>query len=394
LILGAGLVAVCKHLSRIFPKKIGGGTPGYRIADDTRFKYLLAHAVPSARLTERLWRILENHPEIYRSVCNYIRRYKKLPRIPAAKLVEQIKENSLYQSVRAEFIDAADGRLPKSEHVRLAKFLRKNWTPRSLHPDLLARMGYYLIRAGYLNAHQVSYICSRARSWWTRAILIEKLGLSSVSNGCLQAIVELGIHDRVSDAALASAWKIFLIGLHPSGQRKSWNPSGEILLRELGLVQRVQTGYCGIKNSFTKFYSKIPHINWKRLFGGRYAQAERQVVETVAASGVNITGFVNLLDVFNDLLLSAVFAIDGTIGKYNLGGIGSALNPSSRFARKFPATFRLASEVHNMRYGSMYSHPLIRNTGKPTGKISYNFLPRAKRLVGSAVTELLANGLG
>lgn len=46
----------------------------YRISDATRFKYLLAPAMPSASLTARLWRILEHHPEIYRSVCNYLKR--------------------------------------------------------------------------------------------------------------------------------------------------------------------------------------------------------------------------------------------------------------------------------------------------------------------------------
>jgi hypothetical protein len=82
-----------------------------------------------------------------------------------------------------------------------------------------------------------------------------------------------------------------------------------------------------------------------------------------------------------------------TSGGYNLGGIGSALNPTSRFARKFPATFALAGAVHDLRYGSMYSHPLIKNTGKPTGKISYKFLPKAKRLMQSSFAELSAHGL-
>jgi len=42
----------------------------------------------------------------------------------------------------------------------------------------------------------------------------------------------------------------------------------------------------------------------------------------------------------------------------------------------------------------MYSHPLIKRTGKPTGKISYKFLAKAKRLMCSAFYELSAQGLG
>ena len=54
-------------------------TPRYRISNLTRFKYLLAHAEPSAGLTARLWKILDKYPELFRSVCNYLRRYPILP---------------------------------------------------------------------------------------------------------------------------------------------------------------------------------------------------------------------------------------------------------------------------------------------------------------------------
>ena len=73
-------------------------TPRYRIIDSTRFKYLLAHAIPSAALTARLWRILEYHPEIYRSVCNYLKRYPKLPSRVGESLVKIIKASTLYSS--------------------------------------------------------------------------------------------------------------------------------------------------------------------------------------------------------------------------------------------------------------------------------------------------------
>lgn len=373
-------------------KRIVELTPRYRISNDTRFKYLLAHAIPSAALTSRLWRILEKQPETYRSVCNYLRRYAVLPYVPASKVIEQVKSNTLYQSVRAEFISIADGRLPKKQDTELARFLKKNWSPHSLQPNLLASMGHYLMRTGHLNARQIVYICSRARSWWTRAVLIERLNLNNVSNACIRSIIDSSILDKAEDVARASAWKAFLVAHSPSGSRSKWNPAGEILLKEVGMVQRARADYCGIKNSFAKFDKRISSLNWKRLFGNRFAQAERQIIETVAASGVNISGFVNLLDVFNDLLLFAIFTSDGTIGSYNLGKIGSVLIPTSKFAKKFPATFELASVVHNLRYGSMYSHPLVRNTGRPTGKINYKFLSKAKRLLRSSFAELSAHG--
>lgn len=160
------------------------------------------------------------------------------------------------------------------------------------------------------------------------------------------------------------------------------------------MIQRSTASYCGINHAFHKLHSGIPVVNWRKLFGGQYQQAELQAVEIAAASGVNITGFVNLLDVFNDLLLEAVAVNDGTIGSYSLSHIGSVLNaPTGKLAIKVPKTYALAKEVHDRRYESMASHPLIKRTGKATGRISYKFLPTATNLLRGSVAELKTAGL-
>ena len=133
-------------------------------------------------------------------------------------------------------------------------------------------------------------------------------------------------------------------------------------------------------------------VKWKKLMGKNYVQAEKQAIEVAALSGTNITAFVNALDVFNDLLLDSLFAADVAIGGYTLGNIDSVLKPASKFAVKYPATFSFANEVHNARYQSMYSHPRVGKTAKPTKKINYQFLGRARGLLKAAVSELNAAG--
>jgi hypothetical protein len=135
---------------------------------------------------------------------------------------------------------------------------------------------------------------------------------------------------------------------------QGWNKAAELILREVGIIQRSTTTSCGVIHAFGKLDSRIAALNWKRLFGVRYSQAEQQAIEAVAASGVNITNFVNLLDVLNDLLLDAVFHADGTIGTYNLGQIGSVVHaPTGKLATKFPKTFELVNQVHDHRYQSI-----------------------------------------
>ena len=299
-------------------KRIGELTPRYEIKNATRFKYLLAHANSSAKLTNRLWRILEKQPEVYRSVCNYLRRYPKLPRVPAEKLVELVKTNTLYQAVRAEFISAADNRLPTGQDKAMADLLRKSWTPKSMNADLQVATGRFLIRTGNLSPNQIRHACKVAPSWWARASLIDALNPVQLGANTLRQIVDAGVKDSGNDTALAAGWKGFEQTYIPLGNRTGWNKSAELILREVGLIKRSSASHCGINHALKKLDPRISTVNWKKFFGSRYSQAERQIIETVAASGVNITGFVNLLDVFNDLLIDAVYKNDGTIGSYNL----------------------------------------------------------------------------
>lgn len=370
-------------------------TPRYRINNPTRFKYLLAHAEPNAVLTARLWKILENHPETYRTIGSYLRRYSRLPRVPAAMLIQIVISNGLYQAVRAEFISSADGRMPPAEDKELADFIHKKlWSPHSMHPDLQTAVGQYLIRLGRLTPAKIAWACKTAPSWWCRATLINALDLAVIGNTVLKHIIAVGVLDKGKDAALSASWKAFEASHVPPGRRNNWNKGAELILREVGLIHRSTATYCGIKHAFGKLDTHIATLNWKKLFGARYSQAERQAIETVASSGMNITNFVNLLDVFNDLLLDAIFSADGSIGSYSLGRIGSALSSTtSRFAIKFPNAFELANEVHNRRYESMASHPLIQKSRKPTTKISYTFLKKAKRLLARASDEIKAAGL-
>jgi hypothetical protein len=368
-------------------------THRYVIADTTRFKYLLAHAVPNAALTDRLWRVFDKQPEIYKAICNYLYRYPKLPRVPATKIIDIIKKNTLYHSVQADFIGAADGKLPKPQDNTLSKYLLKQWSPSTLHSDLLARSGLFLLRTGYLSARQVVYVCNSSRSWWARATLIDNVALNYVDSSTRDNILDQRIQDKASDVALAAGWTAFVDGVTLSSQRRLWNRSGAIFLREVGMIQRNTASYCGITKSFHNLDPKIPFIKWKRLLGGHYEQAERQAVEIVALSATNITAFVNALDVFNDLLLNTIFTTDGTIGSYQLGNIGGALQSDScRLAVKFPRTFIFAKTVHNERYASMYSHSRIGRTSRPTKKINYRFLGKAKALLRASVMELSVAG--
>ncbi len=242
-------------------------TPRYQIKNATRFKYLLAHAYPSAKLTDRLWRILEKHPEYYRSVCNYLRRYPKLSRVPAEKLVESRQNEHDLPSRPRGVYKCCRRPPPPAQDKAIATLLKKSWSPKAMHADLQVATGRFLIRTGNLSPNQIKYACKVAPSWWTRASLINALDSAQLGGKTLHQIVDAGVKDRGHDVALAASWKGFEQTYLPPGKRKEWNKSAELLMREVGLIKRSSASHCGINHALQKLDSRIPAVNWKKLFG-------------------------------------------------------------------------------------------------------------------------------
>jgi len=64
---------------RKLQKRIVELTKGYKIKNTTRFKYLLAHAMPSSKINNRIWRLFKENPANFETTLRYFQRYKFLP---------------------------------------------------------------------------------------------------------------------------------------------------------------------------------------------------------------------------------------------------------------------------------------------------------------------------
>lgn len=368
-------------------------SPRFQVINPTRFKYVLAHASPSSGLTSRIWRILENHPELYSSICRYLRRYNNLPKVPSTKLLQLIAANPLYQSVLAELVDVANGRMELALRKSLTKHLKHQWRFTKLLPDAKVSIGRFLLSEGALTSKQIEQACAHGGSWWVRAMLIDAVDYSTLPKCDAESTINKAVSSPNRSVATAIAWKGFVNGHMPTIPQSKWNTAADLLLHEVGMVARSVGFSCGISNALRKFDKSIAPMNWKGFLGSRYIHLERQCVEFVAASSISVTTFVNALDVWNDLLLDDLFGADKSLGSYTLGRIGTMLSaPTGRLATNYPSIYLLASEVHQRRGESNLSHPLNKRTGKPTKKIKYDFLFRAKKLVADAVDELHHKG--
>jgi len=371
-------------------KRLTALTPGFRVRDSTRFKYLLAHARPDAKLTTRLWRIFENHPEYYAQVGRYLERYRRLPRRTAERLIKEIERQELYPAVRAALISAAAGRLA-GKHLRSLGSLikQKIWRPQEIPGDLFAAAGRMLVNVGRLTVAQTRYACHRAKPWWGRSQLVLSLSPENTSGTTLKDLLNTALCDEYAAVALAAAFVVAMNGVGVVSPIKTIHASAAEVLRELGVIARTPPPPCGIETSLRRMLGVVPAINWKAVFGGDYGDVERQVVYTRALAETNVSAWVNAMDVFDDWLLVALYRRDSSLGTYAFGNIGSVMH-SKRLEQKYPAFQQLVVSMHDKRLKSLLSHAKTKSTGKPTKPIKWAYLKVGKGLLRKALAELAA----
>ena len=375
-------------------RKLVDLSPRYRVSDATRFKFLLAHAVPQAQLTERLWKILDHAPEFYDPVARYLGRSNRLPRNTSKEVVSRIVGENLYPAVAAAYLRSTQVNLHPGERSRAKTKLKALWAPKTRPPDFTVALGQWLFANDGLTHRQTTYASRYARSSWVRSSLILAASENVTDLSLRASIATNAVCDRSADPAVVGASIAGIDGVRPRIPKREMRYQGALILKEFGLIRRAKSGLCGVQMSLEQVLGWAPALNWKRFFGANYRHVERKIVECRGYAGSDATAWVLSLDVFNDYLLDALFRIDGSLGGYVLGKIGGATgSPSNAFRSKYPAVLRYAKAVHDKRYESDLAHPLVKGTRQHTGRIPFGFIKQSKSLLRRAIEELQHSGV-
>ncbi|WP_348264544.1 RNA-directed DNA polymerase [Telmatobacter sp. DSM 110680] len=364
--------------------------PVVKIEDETRFKFLLAHALPTSKLNDRLLTISAARPDLVPSIARYLKRYQRLPKSVAKQLIARVRNEQLYEYVTADWLDVLAGRLSDADSLALNVILKAQWKPRTLSPELKAEAGKRLIRAGLLNVNQTRHAILSVRESWVRAQLVSALNDQHYGKAALETITNQALRDHNPDVSLAAAQQAAFLGITVVPPFRTIQHSGGKALRQFGILTRVTGRSCGISWSMARLTGRSSSINWRSIFGSTYRHAERLAVQMRALSDTNVTAFVNAADVFNDRLLSRLYLHDPSLGTYLLGSIGSILS-STRLKTNYPSVHTLCDAIHTERLKSSLSHPIVKKTGKPTSRIPYRYLRKAKQLYVQALIELEAS---
>lgn len=97
------------------------------------------------------------------------------------------------------------------------------------------------------------------------------------------------------------------------------------------------------------------------------------------------------MDVFNDLLLDALYKNDPALGIYSLGGLGS-VKGSIKLKASYPKVSESINKFHEKRLESELSHAIVKATRKATGPIKFKWLNTGAKFVRQVNSELKTKG--
>lgn len=364
----------------------------YRVRDSTRFKFLLAKADPSLRVLDRLWRVFEHAPHYYPQISSYLQKFRKpLPDNHADRLLDHIQKQDLYPAVRASLVTAAGGRLSATRTKRLRVLLKKLWAPQTSTPELTASLWRELHRLSHLTERQSDYALLHSRTSWLRTRLHFGMPWFEIAQARRDRLLNASMRSKEADVALTAAWLAALLDCEIRKPISDIHPLAKIMLRENGRLRRVDTKVCGIRLALHEMTGIDFAVNWKKFFGKTYRHAETKIVACKGYLKTNPTAWVNMLDVFNDLLIDALFRRDGSMGVRTLGRFGDVIGRKA-FKAKFPKTHTLVDEVHKKRGEGELSHAVVHATGAKTGRIPYKWLKVGRKHMIAALAEIKAAG--
>lgn len=199
------------------------------------------------------------------------------------------------------------------------------------------------------------------------------------------------IEENLSEKAISAAHEIIKANLKIMPPYSKIHYTAQKLLKYAGIINRASSRPSKIHECLERICNRrLPELNWKRVFKAEHQAAENKVIRAYGYSSNDISAFVNMLDSFNDLLLSRLYEHNKSLGQYQLGNIGGVTNSiNSALEKNYPKLFALCKEIHDKRLECDLSHPIIKKTKQYTKPIEYKYKFRAMLLAFEGYKEFI-----
>jgi len=364
-------------------------TRNLSVSNETRFKYVLGRAAPNAELAKRLLLLVEREPHLYQSIFRYLEKFPKFTKVLSMRCLDLLTAYDLYPAFTSALLRAIRGRIHHTSRQRLKTLCLQSLKIKQSNPELRVAAATALLHYNWLPPSEVPKQILWKRDWWVRSELLPFLNESAVGKTAYYKLANHLMRDRCLDVSLVAAELVTTKSITLEKPTARINPSAQIVLREAGLIGRIRSKFCPVSEAMVDLLgTAVRPINWKRVLGKQYKPLVRMIVGWRGYGKSDASGWVNVSDTVNDLILEALFFHDTTIGKYTIGKIGSVLTPTSRFATKYPQLFDAVSDIHDARLESALSHAVVKNTGRQTRYIRFKEMEPLKRKLRKGYLEL------
>ncbi|KUO59704.1 MAG: hypothetical protein APF84_13685 [Gracilibacter sp. BRH_c7a] len=365
-----------------------------KIENTTKFKILLANSTPSSKLTYRILQSIDNNYALFDSISVYLKSYpRKVPDKIVDLILLKLQHPEIYQIVNAHLLGSIFDNLSPNSRTKILQFAQDRWSERNKHkiiPFYRAIILSILLSNNALKYSEIKDCLLTETNWWVLKSLIMYIDMDLIGRPSYIELIKILLQNKSIDISICSAHELIKIGHKTKIDIKSANHIAQKSLKFAGIIKKA-SGTPSVIQACLDFIcnSPLPKADWKKVFGKIHREAENKIVRANAYVRNDMSAFVNVMDVFNDLLLECLYSHNSGLGKYNLGNMGSVLNATSRLAINYPDLFHLCRTIHEKRLQCDLSHPIHKSSKSYTRPIEYKYIKKIRPIMLNGYKEFI-----
>jgi hypothetical protein len=364
------------------------------VKDATRFKFLLARAMPSAALNGRLMQVLAKQPEFSVPVSNYVRRYEKVPKRFGEILVEYVRTQEIYHSASAEVLRSMLGNLQGRSrrdcadlcYSRLFNPLKGTAPPQ---PSLRSALWAWVLAEHRARYSQYIYALRNERDSWVVKEMISSLPSDTFGTPSMQAVLNWAICAGHADAARCAARRIVEDNFEVGPKIEEISHAARPILFAGGRIRRIGRPESLVHEVLCKvLHASFARFNWRAFLSGDHTLAEALAFGVRGYFESSIDSGVLALDSLCDLIFDSVWREVKPPTKTR-PNYGSALvDPDC--VRRVPDVCHGFKALHDLRITSSTAHPRGKKTGTPSRRLKHRDWRPVEPAMRAAITQLVA----
>ena len=390
-----------RRLTTIFYASIAKKLGTWAVTDPTKFKFALFRMNASRAILRRIAQIVPHRPDLSWLFAAYLKKFPN-DKEAADVLLTALRRDPTYDSSASHYIDAMDICEPNTKTLPYRRVIQTAES-RSQEKSILLGIAATAFRASRSGPKDALKLIEKQKHPLARSILLARLFGQDPAAPFKHADAQKYIEEqtRSADADLARYAASRLIAVWPWSP-PSWNPPNDVhesvklLLKSVGLRRRGPRRI-GVLDRFFKEKQRIGiNISWRKALKNDWRDAERRCLRLQQLEVGDPTGWVLILDTFNEVLVQNFSARHPSLATaFAKATPASSTQPdygnwlyNGAFVKALPKAVPWLQQVHSTRVAADLAHAKSKK-GKRTSPVKYSQRDQLARKAQAAWAELI-----